>query len=1158
MSRIPFAKMKDYMELPSLIAHQIDSYKDFINRGIGEVLDQIYPIKDKDNDGMYELQCLGYRVDPPTQTPNQVKEKNGTYSGKLMMKLRLISKVFGEIKDSDVFFGDIPYMTDSGKFVFNGNERVVVTQIVKSPGVFFESSINDKGKVLYKARIQPDRGTWLYFETDAKDVMWVRVDKTRKMLLTVFLKALGIGGNEEILNMYGENKYILATLEKDKTETFEEAIIEFYKKVRPSEIPSVERAKSYIESALFDAKRYDLERVGRFKMNQKLNLRQRVLKKPLGEDIGSFKKGTIVDDEMLAELNVRELKVENKEGKVVNVMGNVISDARYLTLEDIYSSINYLIHLEDGIGDIDDIDHLANRHIRQVGKSLQKEFLVGMKRVEKNIRDQLMLNANTGKKELDELTPQSLVYTRPLEAKFREFLGSSQLSQYVDQINPLGELSNIRRTSAIGPGGFSKERAGVEVRDVNSTHYGRICPIETPEGANVGLINQLSTYAHINEFGFITSPYRKIDRKKSKATDQIHLLTADDEEKYYIAESSAVDENGKFSTEKVNVRYGKEYLTVDYTEVDYVAVSSKQPFGIGAVSIPFLENDDANRALMGANMQRQGVPTVRPQEPLIGTGIEARIAQDTMASIVAKEDGVIESITDERIVMQTKKGEVKDFILNKFMRTNDGTCWNHYVRCHVGQKVKKGDVLADSTSSNNGELAVGQNLLVAFMPMEGYNFEDSIVLSKRLVNEDVMTVIMLQEYKTEVRSTRLGAEEITLDIPQTGEPQKKNLDENGIVKVGTYVKGGDILVGKRTPKAKDDKTAEGRLLDAIFIGKTDDYRDNSLTLSGNKEGVVVKVVRNSMKDSDSNLKKGILEEVKVTIAEIRKIDIGDKMAGRHGNKGVVSSIRAVEDMPHLADGTPVDVVLNPLGVPSRMNIGQVMELHLGMVARTLGIKFETPVFGGVNAKEEIQKILKENDFPEDGKFDLYDGRTGEKFENKVSVGVMYMMKLNHQVKDKRHARSIGPYSLVTQQPLGGKAQNGGQRFGEMEVWALEAYGAAHTLQEMMTLKSDDFIGRSKMYKNLVHGFELPEPNLTESLKLLLSEMKAIGMDTDIVTRDGQELLKPKYKPEQIVLEEEDDDDLGLNLNDKEEEEDDSDTVDLDSVIEEDDLEEEQE
>lgn len=1152
MNRIPFANMKDYMELPSLISHQIDSYKDFINRGIGEVLDQIFPIKDKDNDGMYELQQLGYRVEPPNKTPKQVKEKNATYSGKLMINLRLISKVFGEIKDSEVFFGEVPYMTDSGKFIVNGNERVIVTQIVKSPGVFFESEVNDRGKVLYKARIQPDRGTWLYFETDAKDVVWVRVDKTRKMLLTVFLKALGIGDNEKILEMYGDNKYILATLEKDKTETYEEAIIEFYKKVRPSEIPSIDRAKSYIESALFDSKRYDLERVGRFKMNQKLNLRQRVLKKPLGEDIGSYKKGTIINDEMLADLNVKEIKIENKEGKIVSVMGNGTPDGRCLTLEDIIASINYLIHLEDHVGDIDDIDHLANRHIRQVGKSLQKEFLVGMRRVEKNIRDQLMLNANTGKKELDELTPQSLVYTRPLEAKFREFLGSSQLSQYVDQINPLGELSNIRRTSAIGPGGFSKERAGVEVRDVNSTHYGRICPIETPEGQNVGLINQLSTYAHINEFGFITSPYRKVDSKKAQATDQVLLFTADDEEKYYIAEAGAVDEKGNFKTDKVQVRYGKEYLTVDHTEVDYVAVSSKQPFGIGAVSIPFLENDDASRALMGANMQRQGVPTISPQEPLIGTGIEARIAQDTMASIVAKEDGVIQSINDDRIVMQTKKGEIKEFILNKFMRTNDGTCWNHYVRCHVGQKVKKGDVLADSTSSNNGELAVGQNLLVAFMPMEGYNFEDSIVLSERLVKDDTLTVIMLQEYKTEVRSTRLGAEEITLEIPQTGENQKKNLDENGIVKIGTYVKSGDILVGKRTPKAKDDKTAEGRLLDAIFIGKTDDYRDNSLTVKEKSEGIVIDIVRNTMKDSD--LKKGILEEVKVTIAEIRKVNIGDKMAGRHGNKGVVSTIRPIEDMPHLPDGTPVDVVLNPLGVPSRMNIGQVMELHLGMVARELGVKFETPVFGGVNAKEEIQKILKENNFPEDGKFDLYDGRTGEKFENKVSVGVMYMMKLNHQVKDKRHARSIGPYSLVTQQPLGGKAQNGGQRFGEMEVWALEAHGAANTLQEILTLKSDDFIGRSKMYKNIVHGFELPEPNLTESLKLLLSEIKAIGLDTDIVTRDGQELLLPKYKPEQIAIDEEDDDDLDLLQDDTD---DGLDKVDLDSVSEEDEEDEEE-
>lgn len=1154
MSRIPFANIKDYMELPSLTGHQVNSFKDFLDRGIKEVLEQIFPIRDKDNDGMYELQQLGYTVEPPTKTPKEVKEKNATYTGKLMVRLRLISKVFkGEIKESTVFFGAIPYMTENGKFIHNGNERAIVTQIVKSPGVFFESSINDRGKVIYNARIQPDRGTWLYFETDAKDVVWVKVDKKRRMLLSVFLKALGIGDNQAIIDMFGDNKYIRATLDKDKTETYEEAITDFYQKVKPSEIPSIDRAKNFIENTLFDPKRYDLERVGRYKINEKLNLRQRVLKKPLGENIGKYKKGTIINDEILDDLNVNRLKVENKNGEIIDVMGNGKPDGRCITLDDIYASVNYLLHLDDNIGDIDDIDHLANRHIRLVGKSLQTVFLQGMRRQEKNIRDQLMLNANNGKREIDELTPESLVYTRPLEAKFREFLGSSQLSQYVDQINPLGELSNIRRTSAIGPGGFTKERAGVEVRDVNSTHYGRICPIETPEGQNVGLINQLSTYAQINDYGFITSPYRKIDTKKMIATDQVHYLTAEDEEKYYIAESSALDEKGKFKTDKIRVRYGKEYLTVDKNEVDYVAVSTKQPFGIGAVSIPFLENDDANRALMGANMQRQGVPTIKPQEPLIGTGIEARIAQDTMASIVAKEDGIIKEIKDDRIVMQTKKGEIKEFILNKFMRTNDSTCWNHYVRCYVGQKVKKGDVLADSTSSNNGELAVGQNLLVAFMPMEGYNFEDSIVLSERLVKEDVFTVVMLEEYKTEVRSTRLGAEEITLDIPQTGENQKRNLDEEGIVKIGTYVKGGDILVGKRTPKAKDDKTAEGRLLDAIFIGKTDDYRDNSLTLKENKEGIVIDVVRNTMKDSD--LKKGILEEVKVTVAEIRKIDVGDKMAGRHGNKGVISSIRRVEDMPHLPDGTPVDIVLNPLGVPSRMNIGQVMELHLGMVARKLGVKFETPVFGGVNAPEEIKKLLIENNLPEDGKFDLYDGRTGEKFENRVSVGVMYMLKLSHQVKDKRHARSIGPYSLVTQQPLGGKAQNGGQRFGEMEVWALEAYGAANTLQEMMTTKSDDFIGRSKMYKNIVHGFELPESNLTEGLKLLLSEMKALGMDTDIVTSDGQELLKPKYKPEQIILEEEEEEGLPLVNSD---EEDGLDKVEYDLIEEDQESEEEEE
>lgn len=1130
MSRINFGKVKDFLPLPNLIEHQIKSFQDFKNRGIREVLGSIFPITD--HNGTYELKFVKAELGKPNATSRMAKRKNLTYSAPLRGTFQLVNHlVGGTVAEQEVFLGDIPYMTDKGTFIFNGNERVVVTQIVKSPGVYFESRLNDKGKNLYEAKIQPDRGAWIYFEIDSKDVVHVRVDKGKKILLTVFLKAFGVGNNEELLELFGDNKYLKNTLEKDTTETMEEALIEFYKKVRPNDPPVLERAQSFIESTFYDPKKYDLERVGRYKMNQKLNLRQRVLKMELGETIGDFQEDSIINDDVINSLEKPEIIIKNKEGERVRVIGNGTPEIRHLTLQDIISTVNYLINMEYGVGNVDNIDHLANRRLRMVGENMQKQFQIGMKRVEKFIRERLTVNSNSLVQQNGVLTPQGLIHVRPLVAAMREFLGSGQLSQYVDQINPLAELGNKRRTSALGPGGFAKDRAGIEVRDVHYSHYGKICPIETPEGFGVGLIGQISVYAQANQYGFLMTPYRKVDRKTKRATDEIVYLTADEEEKYYIAQASDLNEDGTFKKEQFTVRYGHEYPIVHVSEIDYADVSSKQPFGIGACLIPFLENDDANRAVMGANMQRQGVPLINASEPWVGTGIEARIAQDMQASILAEGEGKVLDITSEYIEVQYKD-EVKKYQLNKFVRTNNDTCWNHYVRVVIGQEVKKGTILADSNTSNNGELAVGQNVLVAFMPMEGYNFEDSIVLSSRIVKEDVFTTIMISEYSVDVRETKLGPEEITKDVPSTGAKQQEHLDEEGIVKLGTYVKGGDILVGKRTPKSQDEKSAQDKILEAIFTEKSNNYKDNSLRLEHGQEGYVIDIVRNTKEDAD--LKNGVSEEIKVFVAEKRKIVKGDKMAGRHGNKGIVSLILPEEDMPFLEDGTPVDVVLNPLGVPSRMNIGQIMEVHLGMVARHLGVKFETPVFGGINPKEEIQKALVENGLPSDGKFKLYDGRTGDAFENKVTVGVMYMLKLNHQVRDKLHARSTGPYSLVTQQPLGGKAQMGGQRFGEMEVWALEAHGAAFTLQEILTVKSDDVVGRNKLYSSIVKGTEFPEASLTESFKVLMYEMRGLGLDTDVVTKSGKNLFKPVKIERPEIFDIEDMEDLDDDFEDEEE------------------------
>lgn len=1102
--RISFGKVKDRMELPNLLENQLLSFQKFINGGVDEVLRTVFPIQD--NNGVYELEYVSSSMEYPEMTPEQAKQKNATYSGRLKGVFRLINRDVKNIQESEVFLGDFPYMTERGNFIFNGIERVVVNQIVRSPGIYYSGDIDEKGRHTYTCEIIPYSGAWLTFEIDNKGLLWVRVDSSKKISGALFLKALGIGNNAELLEIFENNPVILQTIEKEPEEG-EEALLKFYKRVRPNDPAVLERAQSYIETTLFTQKKYDLAPVGRKKMNQKLSLQKRVLKRTLGEDVGSFKQGERINDDMLENISETELTIESRDGKKIKVISNTQPEVRHLIKEDIIAAINYLINLEKGVGTIDNIDHLGNRRVRLVGELLQNQFTIGMKRVEKFAKEKMSFMKNKTEEESESLTPQSIIHIKPLVAVMKEFLGSSQLSQFVDQINPLAELTNKRRISALGPGGISKERAGIEVRDVHYSHYGKKCLIETPEGFSVGLITSMANFARINEYGFIETPYFKV--KNGKVTEDYVYMSADDDENYYIAQASDVNDNGTFKKDRVTVRYGKEYPTVQVSEIDYADVSTKQIVGIGASLVPFLEHDDANRAVMGANMQRQAVPLISPTEPFVATGIEGKVAENTGSSYIAEEDGEVTEITKEYIEVTYKKLGAKRYKLNKFVRSNANTCFHHYVKVANGSRVKKGDVLADSTSSTNGELALGQNLVVAFTPWEGYNFEDAILLNERIVNEDAFTTIMVSEHIVEVRETKLGREKITREVPNTGDKQRKNLDEEGIVKIGTVVTAGDILVGKITPKSQEETNPEERLLQTIFGEKTKESRDSSLRLSHGKGGVVTEIIRNTKETAELN--NGVTEQIKITIVQKRKIVPGDKMAGRHGNKGVVSLVLPEEDMPHLEDGTPVDIVLNPLGVPSRMNIGQIMESHLGIVAKMTGARFETPVFDGAKPNEILEK-LKEAGLPEDGKFTLYDGRTGEKFENKVTIGVMYMMKLNHQVLDKLHARSTGPYSLVTQQPLGGKAQFGGQRFGEMEVWALEAHGASYTLQEMLTVKSDDVEGRTRLYQAIVKDEPLPEPNMTEAFKVLVNEVRGLVLNMDAITKDGRSLFyKPKKK-----------------------------------------------
>ncbi|MGB9812655.1 MAG: DNA-directed RNA polymerase subunit beta [Thermovenabulum sp.] len=1117
-TRWSFSKIEEVKELPYLIEIQKRSYEWFLKEGLREVLLEFSPIEDFT--GNLVLEFVDYYLENnPKYSVDECKERDVTYAVPMKVKVRLVNKETGEVKEQDVFMGDFPLMTENGTFIINGAERVIVSQLVRSPGVYFDRQIDKNGRALHSATLIPNRGAWLEMETDSNEVIYVRVDRTRKIPVTVLLRAIGFGSNAQILELLGEDEKILRTLEKDNTENQDEALLEIYKRLRPGEPPTIENARALLESLFFDPKRYDLANVGRYKFNKKLRLRGRIVGKIAAEDIINPKTGEIVvkkgekisrkTAELLEKLKINEVKLLIEEEKVVKVIANGYSEEdgedvfrkeRYITPLDIAASINYLLNLSYGIGDIDDIDHLGNRRVRSVGELLQNQFRIGLARMERVIKERMTIQ------DVDAITPQGLINIRPLVAAIKEFFGSSQLSQFMDQTNPLAELTHKRRLSALGPGGLSRERAGFEVRDVHHSHYGRMCPIETPEGPNIGLISSLSTYARVNEYGFIETPYRKVDKERGVVTNEIEYLTADEEEEFIIAQANVpLDEEGRFKQKRVTARFRDDIVVVPAEEVDYMDVSPKQLVSVATALIPFLEHDDANRALMGSNMQRQAVPLITTEAPLVGTGIEWKAAVDSGVMIIAKNSGVVERVTAREIVIRRDSDKGLDvYKVHKFIRSNQGTCINQRPIVKKGDWVNAGQPIADGPSTDQGELALGKNVLVAFMPWEGYNYEDAILISERLVKDDVFTSIHIEQYEAEARDTKLGPEEITRDIPNVGEEALKDLDERGIIRIGAEVRAGDILVGKVTPKGETELTAEERLLRAIFGEKAREVRDTSLRVPHGEYGIVVDVKVFSRENGDE-LPPGVNQLVRVYIAQKRKISEGDKMAGRHGNKGVISRIMPVEDMPFLPDGTPIDIVLNPLGVPSRMNIGQVLETHLGWAAKALGWHVATPVFDGAS-EEEIFELLKKAGLPEDGKIELRDGRTGEFFDRKVTVGYMYMLKLAHLVDDKIHARSTGPYSLVTQQPLGGKAQFGGQRFGEMEVWALEAYGASYTLQELLTVKSDDVVGRVKTYEAIVKGENVPEPGIPESFKVLIKELQSLCLDVKILSEDEKEIV----------------------------------------------------
>ena len=1045
--RISYARTTEVIELPDLIEVQTNSYEWFLKEGLREALEEVFPIEDYT--GKLQLEFVSYQLGQPKYDVQECKERDASYQAPLKLKVRLTDKETGELRESDVYMGDLPIMTEKGTFIINGAERVVVSQLVKSPGVYFNERVDLTGNILYGATIIPNRGAWFELEMDAFGAVYTRIDKTRKIPVSVLLRCLGYETNDDILRLYDNDETIARTLEKDTSTNREEALIEFHRRLRPGEMATVEGAGQLLNNLFFDPRRYDLAAVGRYKLNKKLEL-------------------------------------------------NIPDDRRHLTVEDMTATVGYLLKLVKGEGKVDIIDHLGNRRLRSVGELLQNQFRTGLVRMERVVKERMSIH------DAETLTPQVLINIRPITAVVKEFFGSSQLSQFMDQTNPLAELTHKRRLSALGPGGLTRERAGFQVRDVHHSHYGRVCPIETPEGPNIGLIGSLSTYARVNRFGFIETPYRRVDKEAGRVTDEIVYLSADEEEDYVIAQANApIDEQGYFTQDRVNVHKGSEYFETTVDRVDFMDVSPKQVFSVATALIPFLEHDDANRALMGANMQRQAVPLIKAEAPLVGTGLEYKAAKDSGAVVLARKPGVVKMVSANRIIIRNDDGTEDTFNLLKFARSNHGTSINQRPIVTAGQRVEAGEVIADGPSTDQGELALGRNVLVAFMPWEGYNYEDAILISEKLVMEDVFTSIHIEEYECEARDTKLGPEEITRDIPNVSEDMLKNLDDRGVIRIGADVRADDILVGKVTPKGETELTPEERLLRAIIGEKAREVRDSSLRVPHGESGKIVDVKVFSRENGDE-LPPGVSQLVRVYVAQKRKISEGDKMAGRHGNKGVISRIIPVEDMPFLPDGTPVEIVLNPLGVPSRMNIGQVLECHLGWAAKALGFYAASPVFDGAQ-EEDIFKSLREAGLSEDGKIELRDGRTGHKFDNPVTVGYVYMLKLAHLVDDKIHARSIGPYSLVTQQPLGGKAQFGGQRFGEMEVWALEAYGASYTLQEILTVKSDDVVGRLKTYESIVKGENIPEPGVPESFKVLIKELQSLCLDVRILSEDDHEI-----------------------------------------------------
>lgn len=1136
--RRSYSRIKEVLELPNLIEIQTDSYKWFLDEGLREMFEEIMPIEDFA--GKLSLEFVNYQLLEPKYTVDEAREHDANYSAPLHVTLRLINKETGEIKSQDVFFGDFPLMTKQGTFIINGAERVIVSQLVRSPGVYFNSEMDKNGRETYGTTVIPNRGAWLEYETDAKNISYVRIDRTRKIPLTELVRALGYGTDSEIIEILGQNDCLMNTLEKDvhkntEDSRVEESLKDIYERLRPGEPKTADSSRSLLTARFFDPKRYDLAAVGRYKINKKLDLKTRLLGARLAETLADPETGEIIVEsgevvtkpimEKLAPylkrddfkmftfhpseegvvqepmtLQIIKVYSETNPEEVINLIGNgnVPLEYKHITPSDILASMNYFFNLQEGLGSTDDIDHLGNRRIRSVGELLQNQFRIGLTRMERVVRERMSIQ------DIATVTPQQLINIRPVVASIKEFFGSSQLSQFMDQTNPLGELTHKRRLSALGPGGLTRDRAGYEVRDVHYTHYGRMCPIETPEGPNIGLINSLSTYAHVNKYGFVETPYRRVSWDTHKVTDKIDYLTADEEDNYVVAQAnSPLNDDGSFVDPVVMARSKDENIEISVDKVDYMDVSPKQVVAVATACIPFLENDDSNRALMGANMQRQAVPLIKPHAPFVGTGIEYKAAHDSGDALISEHAGTIEYVDAREIRVRREDGALDSYKLMKFRRSNGGKNYNQTPIVNVGDHVDADEVLADGPSMEQGELALGQNPLIAFMTWDGYNFEDAIAINERLVKEDVYTSIHIEEHESEARDTKLGPEEMTREIPNVGEDALKNLDEFGIIRVGAEVKDGDILVGKVTPKGVTELSAEERLLHAIFGEKAREVRDTSLRVPHGGGGIV-QDVKIFTREAGDELAPGVNMMVRVYIAQKRKLQVGDKMAGRHGNKGTVSVVIPEEDMPFMPDGTPIDIMLSPMGVPSRMNIGQVLDLHLGMAARKLGIHVTSPVFDGAR-DEDIWNALKEAGLPSDGKSILYDGRTGEPFDNRIAVGVMYYMKLAHMVDDKIHARSIGPYSLVTQQPLGGKAQFGGQRFGEMEVWALEAYGAAYTLQEILTYKSDDVVGRVKTYEAIVKGEQIPQPGVPESFRVLVKELQALGLDMKVLDSKKQEI-----------------------------------------------------